>query len=79
MKAYCCPQLEAHINIYCGIHTRDECPDKLIIEVGECRFGLSIKDSGGSYILITYCPFCGNRVDLTEKQRADAEYASVDR
>jgi hypothetical protein len=56
---YCCDDLKHHIEHKCSQHPQDECPDKILNQYAS---GIGIPVHDGSYISISYCPFCGAKL-----------------
>lgn len=61
---YCCKTMSDHVNKQCVhfTHHRLHCPDVVLQELKIGMFGIIIKDGGGAYYEITYCPFCGEKL-----------------
>lgn len=61
---YCCKKMKKNVEQKCSIHPNPfDCPDNLIYyAVLSKQYGLIIHDSGGSMIIIKYCPFCGKKL-----------------
>jgi hypothetical protein len=61
---HCCAEMSAALDHVCEQHADPfDCPDTALVfhEVfGE--YGLPIRDGGASYLLISNCPFCGERL-----------------
>lgn len=70
MKKHCCDRMNYDLDQICEIHTeRTDCPDALIYCNDEqTEYGMYVHDGGTSYITISYCPWCGTRLD---KDQAD--------
>ena len=56
--------MRQQLNHKCGEHKNniDFCPDKVVTKKGDV-YGLPIKDGGGSFMMISYCPFCGTKLN----------------
>jgi Domain of unknown function (DUF6980) len=67
-KRYCCERMELQVNRRCDQHPEPfDCADILIYHSEKAeQYGLIIHDSGSSYSVIQYCPWCGNK--LTESK-----------
>lgn len=64
---YCCDYFHHHVNNWC--HNEKtcpggplSCPDCVLVQTGPTNYGLPIHDGGGSYISISFCPWCGTRL-----------------
>lgn len=53
-----------HVNFKCDVHENPfECPDKIIIfDEKDNDYGLIIHDGGSSALEITFCPWCGSKL-----------------
>ena len=59
---YCCEVMREELKQSCEVHPDPfECPD-LLVTRSSGEYGLIIHDSGNSYIVINYCPWCGTRL-----------------
>jgi hypothetical protein len=69
LAKFCCTAMEDALDFDCEQHADPfECPDSLVTynEVFD-EYGLIVHDGGASYVLIGFCPWCGN--ELPESQR----------
>lgn len=61
---HCCAEMSNSLAVSCEHHTDPfECPDVALVHhqiFGE--YGIPIRDGSGSYLLITYCPWCGAKL-----------------
>jgi hypothetical protein len=61
--------MKDHATYTCGRHTADEwpeCPDLVIHRFGKGKttwYGIPVHDGGTSAIHVTFCPWCGQRLD----------------
>lgn len=61
--------MKAHATYECDQHHWFDCPDVVIHKFGKGKrswFGIPIHDGGDSGIHITYCPWCGTRLDTSK-------------
>lgn len=57
---WCCESMKDKSTILCDIHDNEhDCPDVLIVWSTHHGPGISIKDGGSSFIVINFCPWCG--------------------
>ena len=62
-KEICCESMKYHLEYKCDIHKNAfDCPDKIIHKSKKNEYCIIIHDGGSSYIKITFCPFCGNKL-----------------
>ena len=63
-KQHNCQQMAERLNYRCEDHSDIyDCPDNLVVYVSKFdEYGLIIHDGGKSYIGITYCPWCGEKL-----------------
>jgi hypothetical protein len=63
--------MEAHLEAKCSVHDdRHDCPDALINYVSKFdEYGLIIRDGGSSSISIAYCPWCGDQLPPSKRDR----------
>ena len=66
--SYCCDMMKAQADYECPDHPNPaDCPDHVVAFDKRGRpIGLWIHDNGGSYLKISYCPWCGARLDGAE-------------
>ncbi len=59
------------LDFHCDQHANPfECPDALIYYSEKYdEYGLIIHDGGPSYIPIFFCPFCGQKLPLSQRER----------
>ncbi len=64
MRDYCCERLGSAVEHRCEQHPDPfDCPDHLIWRSEDgSSLGLIVHDGGGSYVQISYCPWCGSQV-----------------
>lgn len=64
MKKHCCEMMSDNINLKCNQHDNQfDCPDSLIYYSPKAdEYGIIIHDGGSSFITITYCPWCGEKL-----------------
>ena len=71
MSLHCCERMSAQVNMVCEKHPNPfECPDVLVHyspKFGE--YGLVIHDGGSGSIQILFCPFCGNELPVSKRDR----------
>lgn len=60
---YCCETMKSQMNVICDIHKDHfDCPDNIIYKSKSDEFGIIIHDGGESFIVISYCPWCGKKL-----------------
>jgi hypothetical protein len=63
---FCCEFMKLNVEQKCEQHAEPmDCPDNLIhwkIRGKRLRVGLIIHDGGHSFVQISYCPWCGQRI-----------------
>lgn len=71
MTSHCCEAMTCQASWQCDAHPdRYDCPDALISFVVRYReYGLIVHDGGSSYIVISYCPWCGARLPRSQRDR----------
>jgi hypothetical protein len=71
MSLHCCEQMSAQVNMACERHPNPfECPDVLVHYSSIFdEYGLVIHDGGSSSIQILFCPFCGNELPESKRDR----------
>ena len=63
MSAPCCKMMAADLGQRCDVHKdRFDCPDALVTRNSDGSFGLIVHDGGSSFIAISFCPWCGERL-----------------
>ena len=61
MSGHCCDQM---------LNALSECKDNVIVYCAKFReYGIPINDGGTSYLLINYCPWCGNKLPLSLRDK----------
>lgn len=68
---HCCQRMDISVNYTCDHgHEKWECADSLISydEVFD-EYGLIIHDGGTSLILINYCPWCGQKLPDSKRDK----------
>lgn len=68
---FCCKDMKNNIDKNCDIHNNCfECPDTLIYYNEKFdEFGIIIHDGGESYVNINFCPWCGERLPESKRDR----------
>lgn len=61
----CCPMMQNNLEAICDIHPlRKDCPDMLVDYHRSTKdYVLMIHDGGSSGISISYCPWCGSKLN----------------
>jgi hypothetical protein len=61
----CCKKMEHDLKATCDIHAfRKDCPDMLVdYHKSSGSYVLMIHDGGSSGITISYCPWCGTKLN----------------
>jgi len=56
--------MDHNINFKCKKHSSPfDCPDNLLFYSKKSnRYGIIIHDGGSSFIVISYCPWCGKKL-----------------
>lgn len=68
-KQHCCEQMVESLKFDCSQHADAfECPDTLVYYSDRFdEYGLIVHDGGASYVSISHCPWCGDK--LPESRR----------
>lgn len=62
-RASCCEMMRQNSTLSCGDHTDEhQCPDVLVIHTAS-GLALPVRDGGGSFLPIDFCPWCATRLD----------------
>lgn len=51
--------MAAHSTLSCSYHEAMDCPDVLVVVSDQHGPGLPVRRSGGSFVTIRFCPWCG--------------------
>ena len=64
MKKHCCEDMTQHVNYECPTcESKYDCPDVIIYYWDKFNeYGIAIHDGGASSIVISFCPFCGEKL-----------------
>jgi len=75
MGDHCCEEMRTGTVLDCEVHTDpQECPDVLVRYVGRYNeYGLPVRDGGESYVVISFCPWCGTRLPKSKRRLWFAE------
>lgn len=68
---FCCGDMSSALDFFCAQHADPfECADALVVynEIFD-EYGLVIHDGGASYLLLSYCPFCGTKLPDSARDR----------
>ncbi len=70
-KKFCCERMQLAATYECkDCHDKWQCGDQLIhYDLVFDEYGLIIHDGGASYILIEYCPWCGDKLPVSKRDR----------
>lgn len=61
---HCCPRMEQALDFACDQHDSPaDCPDTLIRFSPKQGYGLWIHDGSRSFVEISFCPWCGSRLE----------------
>ena len=68
-EKYCCDKMKYFINKRCDKHNNVfQCSDNILVYIEKFdKYGIIIHDSGESYIVISYCPWCGKKLPLSKR------------
>ncbi|MFE6697015.1 DUF6980 family protein [Streptomyces sp. NPDC057718] len=71
MTDHCCAVMTTQVNWHCDQHdTPSTCPDALIrFSARFQEYGLVIHDGGASTLGIDFCPWCGQRLPESQRDR----------
>lgn len=71
MANHCCEEMNSRVNVRCAQHDGPlACPDVLISFVAKFQeYGLIIHDGGTASITIDFCPWCGERLPESRRDR----------
>ena len=69
VRSYCCETMEWQVAQTCDMHPDPfDCADNLVYhDARRDRYGLIIHDGGASFVIIKFCPWCGQRLNATEQ------------
>jgi hypothetical protein len=63
LSEFPCVHLAYHAILDCGQHDDPwDCPDVTIVKT-DGGYGVPVRDGGSSFIAISYCPWCGKKID----------------
>ena len=68
---YCCEKMEYYLNMKCDIHPDPyDCPDNVVTynEVYD-EYGIIIHDGTHSSYIIEYCPWCGQKLPESKREK----------
>ena len=67
----CCDRMKEELERTCSHgHTREECPDVVIVYIAKFdEYGLPVRDGGSSKVSIQFCPWCGQRLPESKRDR----------
>jgi hypothetical protein len=68
---HCCDAMSRHANATCDEHEDPfDCPDAVIrFDPRFQEYGLIIHDGGSSSSIIAFCPWCGQRLPESQRDR----------
>jgi hypothetical protein len=69
--AFCCEDMTDAIAFDCDQHADPfECNDQLVVynEVFD-EYGVVVHDGGASYVLLSFCPWCGTKLPESQRDR----------
>jgi hypothetical protein len=71
MKSHCCTKMSEAVAFACERHSDSfDCPDCLVHYTPQFdEYGLIVHDGGVSSIVISYCPWCGERLPESKRGR----------
>jgi hypothetical protein len=71
--------MRSHLEFSCEQHSSPfDCPDALVAYSESFNeYGLIVHDGGGSFILISFCPWCGSRLPESLRARWFAELEAL--
>ncbi|MGW5361558.1 DUF6980 family protein [Actinopolymorpha pittospori] len=72
MTRHCCDAMDRQVNWHCDQHDDPyDCPDAFIdFEPRFQEYGLIVHDPGGhTYTCINFCPWCGQRLPESQRDR----------
>ena len=82
MVQLCCEWMTDQINWVCDQHDdRFDCPDALIDYVAKFdEYGIIVHDGGRSKVSLRFCPWCGQRLPASQRDRwfDELEEAGID-
>lgn len=67
VKSFCCEMMNYHLTTF---FTDPESVDCVILYVPKFdEYGMPIHDGGSSYVLISFCPWCGKELPESKRDR----------
>ncbi|GAA0346650.1 hypothetical protein NE235_09890 [Actinoallomurus spadix] len=71
MTRHCCEAMARQVNWHCDQHDDpSDCPDAVVLFSARfLEYGLIIHDGGTSSIGIGFCPWCGQRLPTSQRDR----------
>ncbi|WP_442818710.1 DUF6980 family protein [Streptomyces sp. NBC_01320] len=71
MTHHCCEEMTSQVSWHCDRHDDpSSCPDALVGFTAKFQeYGLFIHDGGTSRIGIVFCPWCGQRLPESQRDR----------
>lgn len=69
MRTHCCEMMTSNVQHECAQHPDPaDCPDALIgYSLTFDEYGIWIHDGGPSYVVISFCPWCGQRLPSSRR------------
>ena len=71
-NVFCCKDMQRNLEHVCSEHGTNiwDCADHLIC-YSSCfdEFGIIIHDGGNSYVQISFCPFCGQKLPISKRSK----------
>lgn len=73
MTKYCCQRMQDTIEHQCEVHPDpQDCPDNALIHIAKFdEYGIPVRDGGSSFVVITFCPWCGSRLPESKRDQFD--------
>lgn len=71
MTSHCCETMNNRVNVSCDRHDDvTACPDALVGFIAKFQeYGLIVHDGGTSSVRIHFCPWCGQRLPESQRDR----------
>jgi uncharacterized protein DUF6980 len=70
-RPHSCKGMKAQLSYDCDRHSDPyDCPDALVVYVPQFdEYGLIVHDGGKSYVVLKHCPWCGNKLPLSKRDK----------
>lgn len=78
-RTYCCQTMRDQSTPDCGVHLHPhDCPDVLVVHSEKHGPALPVRDGGGSFVAIRFCPWCATELHAVPDTVTAAEQPTDD-